>query len=358
MSCSKPNNTLPLRERHGYDGVMRSSQARVRVARVHADTGRTHRADTLAVEEPLEIRVNGTRLAVTMRTPVHDFSLAVGFALSEGIINSAEDVFRVRYCQKDQGPKGLNPHTQAQPHDSADGNGLASELAPPLGLGAFSGTESALQNTSDNVVDITLAPHVVPPSSTAQRQLVVNSSCGLCGRQSLDEVHQNGCYPIDERSSFTLDEPTVMGLPDQLSEDQKVFTKTGDLHGAGLYDVETGRMLVVREDVGRHNAVDKVLGWALMEGLLPLSDKVLVTSSRASFELVQKAAMAGVPMLVAVSAPSSLAVELAKESSMTLVGFTRGHRCVIYAGEERIVPPAADGASASMDVPDDAANSA
>ena len=337
---------------------MRSSQARVRVARVHADTGRTHRADTLAVEEPLEIRVNGTRLAVTMRTPVHDFSLAVGFALSEGIINSAEDVFRVRYCQKDQGPKGLNPHTQAQPHDSADGNGLASELAPPLGLGAFSGTESALQNTSDNVVDITLAPHVVPPSATVQRQLVVNSSCGLCGRQSLDEVHQNGCYPIDERSNFRLDEPTVMGLPDQLSEDQKVFAKTGGLHGAGLYDVDTGRMLVVREDVGRHNAVDKVLGWALMEGLLPLSDKVLVTSSRASFELVQKAAMAGVPMLVAVSAPSSLAVELAKESSMTLVGFTRGHRCVIYAGEERIVPPAADGASGSMDASDDAANSA
>lgn len=336
---------------------MRSSQARVRVARVHADTGRTHRADTLAVEEPLEIRVNGTRLAVTMRTPVHDFSLAVGFALSEGIINSADDVFRVRYCQKDQGPKGLNPHTQAQPQDHPDGNSLTSDLAPPLGLGAFSGTESALQNTSDNVVDITLAPHVLPPTATVQRQLVVNSSCGLCGRQSLDEVHQNGCYPIDERSDFTLDELTVMGLPNQLSEDQKVFAKTGGLHGAGLYDVKTGKMLVVREDVGRHNAVDKVLGWALMEGLLPLSDKVLVTSSRASFELVQKAAMAGVPMLVAVSAPSSLAVELAKESDMTLVGFTRGHRCVIYAGEERIVPPATETDADVIDVPDDAANS-
>lgn len=343
---------------------MRSSQARVRVARVHVDTGRTHRADTLAVEEPLEIRVNGTRLAVTMRTPVHDFSLAVGFALSEGIINSADDVVRVRYCQKDQGPKGLNPHTQAQPrpNEHPNANSLASELAVPLGLGAFSGSESALQNTSDNVVDITLAPHVVPPSATVQRQLVVNSSCGLCGRQSLDEVHQNGCYPIDERSNFTLDEPTVMGLPDQLSEYQKVFAKTGGLHGAGLYDVATGKMLIVREDVGRHNAVDKVLGWALMEGLLPLSDKVLVTSSRASFELVQKAAMAGVPMLVAVSAPSSLAVELAKESSMTLVGFTRGHRCVIYAGEERVVPPATDSVSGSdtelVDVPDDAANTA
>ncbi|HIY85525.1 MAG TPA: formate dehydrogenase accessory sulfurtransferase FdhD [Candidatus Yaniella excrementavium] len=339
---------------------MRSSQARVRVARVHADTGRTHRADTLAVEEPLEIRVNGTRLAVTMRTPVHDFSLAVGFALSEGIINSADDVVRVRYCQKDQGPKGLNPHTQAQPQDHPDGNGLASELAAPLGLGAFSGTESALHNASDNVVDITLAPHVVPPTATTQRHLVVNSSCGLCGRQSLDEVHQNGCYPIDERSNFTLDEPTVMGLPEQLSEDQKVFAKTGGLHGAGLYDVKAGKMLVVREDVGRHNAVDKVLGWALMERRLPLSDKVLVTSSRASFELVQKAAMAGAPMLVAVSAPSSLAVELAKESDMTLVGFTRGHRCVIYAGEERIVPSTTDSVPKStagaVDISNDTAN--
>ena len=299
---------------------MRSSQARVRVARVHADTGRSHRADTLAVEEPLEIRVNGTRLAVTMRTPVHDFSLAVGFALSEGIIHAADDVVSVRYCQKDQGPKGLNSR---------------------LPLGAFSGAETTVDNTSDNVVDITLASHVPPPEAIVQRQLVVNSSCGLCGRQSLDEVHQNGCYPIEETSTFTLDEPTVMGLPDLLREEQKVFAKTGGLHGAGLYDIDTGKLLAVREDVGRHNAVDKVLGWALLEGLLPLSRTVLVTSSRASFELVQKAAMAGVPMLVAVSAPSSLAVELAKESNMTLVGFTRGHRCVIYAGEERIIAPEA-----------------
>ena len=310
---------------------MRSSQARVRVARVTKDGGRTHRADTLAVEEPLEIRVNGERLAVTMRTPVHDFSLAVGFALSEGIIHSADDVANVRYCQKDKGPKGLNPVGQLTP-----GSDASAALAMPLTLGTFSG---ALEDTSDNVVDITLAPHVPSPTSAAQRQLVVNSSCGLCGRQSLDDVHQNGCYPLDERSDFTLDEHTVMGLPDQLSEDQKVFAKTGGLHGAGLYDVDTGEIIVVREDVGRHNAVDKVLGWALMEGLLPLGRHVLVTSSRASFELVQKAAMAGIPMMVAVSAPSSLAVELARESDMTLVGFTRGHRCVIYAGEDRIVPP-------------------
>ncbi|GAA2043259.1 formate dehydrogenase accessory sulfurtransferase FdhD [Yaniella flava] len=310
---------------------MRSSQARVRVARVNIDSERTHRADTLAVEEPLEIRVNGTRLAVTMRTPVHDFSLAVGFALSEGIIHSADDLTRVRYCQKDQGPKGLYPFEQ-------------------LGVGS----RVSLEDTSDNVVDITLAPHVPSPGALTQRQLVVNSSCGLCGRQSLDDVHQTGCYPIDERSAFTLDEHTVMGLPDKLSEDQKVFAKTGGLHGAGIYDVDTGEFLVVREDVGRHNAVDKVLGWALMEGLLPLSRHLLVTSSRASFELVQKAAMAGMPMLVAVSAPSSLAVELAKESGMTLVGFTRGHRCVIYAGEHRIVPPH----SADEEAPDEATSTA
>ena len=310
---------------------MRSSQARIRVARVTKDGGRTHRADTLAVEEPLEIRVNGQRLAVTMRTPVHDFSLAVGFALSEGIINSADDVANVRYCQKDSGPKGLKPVGQLPPDVDA-----SAALTTPLTLGTFAGAQD---DTSDNVVDITLAPHVPPPASAAQRQLVVNSSCGLCGRQSIDDVHQSGCYPLDERSNFTLDEHTVMSLPDQLSQDQKVFAKTGGLHGAGLYDVDTGEILVVREDVGRHNAVDKVLGWALMQGLLPLRRHVLVTSSRASFELVQKAAMAGVPMMVAVSAPSSLAVELARESDMTLVGFTRGHRCVIYAGEDRIVPP-------------------
>lgn len=318
---------------------MRSSQARVRVARVTKDGGRTHRADTLAVEEPLEIRVNGTRLAVTMRTPVHDFSLAVGFALSEGIINSADDVTNVRYCQKDQGPKGLHPVGRLDSGDSLrDDPEMSAALAAPLSLGSFSGATDAL-DTSDNVVDITLAPHVPDPAAAVQRQLVVNSSCGLCGRQSLDDVHQSGCYPLDARSEFTMDEDTVMGLPDLLSEAQKVFAKTGGLHGAGIYDVDAEEMLVVREDVGRHNAVDKVLGWALMEGLLPLRRHVLVTSSRASFELVQKAAMAGMPMLVAVSAPSSLAVELAKESSMTLVGFTRGHRCVIYAGEDRIVPP-------------------
>lgn len=331
---------------------MRSSQARVRVARVTRDGGRTHRADTLAVEEPLEIRVNGTRLAVTMRTPVHDFSLAVGFALSEGIIKSSDDIVNVRYCQKDQGPKGLHPVSRLPGHAASSDDVVAADapLTTSLTLGSFSGA-TGLEDTSDNVVDITLAPHVPPPTTHTQRQLVVNSSCGLCGRQSLDDVHQNGCYPLDERSDFAIDEHTVMDLPDRLNELQRVFAKTGGLHGAGLYEVDTGQMLIVREDVGRHNAVDKVLGWALMEDLLPLRRHILVTSSRASFELVQKAAMAGVPMLVAVSAPSSLAVELAKESEMTLVGFTRGHRCVIYAGEQRVTEvaphdvPATDDAS-------------
>src|SRR5699024_3162649 len=160
----------------------------------------------------------------------------------------------------------------------------------------------------------------------------------LCGRQSLDDVHQNGCYPLNERADFVIDEHSVMSLPDILMEDQRVFAKTGGLHGAGLYNVDSRSMDVVREDVGRHNAVDKVLGWALLEDRLPLHRHILVTSSRASFELVQKAVMAGVPMLVAVSAPSSLAVELARESGMTLVGFTRATRCVIYAGQQRVIP--------------------
>src|SRR5699024_7851270 len=143
-------------------------------------------------------------------------------------------------------------------------------------------------------------------------------SCGLCGRQSLDEVHQNGCYPIEETSTFTLDEPTVMGLPDLLREEQKVFAKTGGLHGAGLYDIDTGKLLAVREDVGRHNAVEKGLGWALLERLRLCSRTVLVSASRASFEVGQKAAMAGARMLVAESARPSLAVARAEESNMTL----------------------------------------
>lgn len=312
---------------------MRSSQSRIRVARVSKDAARTHRADTVAVEEPLEIRVNGEPLAVTMRTPVHDFSLAVGFALSEGIIHAVDDVVSVRYCQKAQQPVGLYPQ-----HFQSRLGGDHQELA--ITPGSFMGHSHDGAQISDNVVDITLAPHVTPPSANLLRHTVVSSSCGLCGRQSLDEVHQKGCYPLDQRADFTLDETTVMGLPQVLGEQQKVFAKTGGLHGVGLYDVDTGSMVLVREDVGRHNAVDKVLGWALLEGLLPLQRHVLVTSSRASFEILQKAAMAGVAMVVAVSAPSSLAVELAEQNNMTLVGFTRPHRCVIYAGEQRVVSPA------------------
>lgn len=302
---------------------MSRSESRVRVTKVVRGQERQERADVLAVEEPLEIRVNGTRLAVTMRTPSEDFSLALGFALSEGIISAPEHVMRVRYCQRDQGPH--------------PGGVLSGKFGLPTDLETLLELEEAREDL--NIVDITLAEGVEEPLSTMQRAQFVSSSCGMCGRHSLDDVHQATPFEYrPEASNFSLDETLVMDLPELLREDQGVFDKTGGIHAAGLYDVDSGKMLAVREDVGRHNAVDKVLGWALQQGLLPARRTVLVVSSRASFELAQKAAMAGIPMLVAVSAPSSLAVQLAQETQMTLVGFTRENRCNIYSGPQRVNP--------------------
>lgn len=287
---------------------MRRSEQRIRVTRVGTDSSseqatlvREDRADVLAVEEPLEIRVNGRKLVVTMRTPSDDFSLAVGFLLSEGIISRADEVASVRYCNRDSGP----------------------------------GAENA-----DNTVDVVLAPGVSGPDLVQERRYSVNSSCGICGRDSIEQVQTTSCYHVLNHpdDDFVLTESTVLGLPDVLRDSQKVFERTGAIHAAGLYNTVTGEMIAVREDVGRHNATDKVLGWALLQGLLPLRGYALVVSSRASFELAQKAMMAGIPMLVAVSAPTSLAVNLARDNGMTLCGFTRTTRCVIYAGAERVQP--------------------
>ncbi len=269
--------------------------ARTRVTRITVGTSTSRREDVLAVEEPLEIRVGGKPLAVTMRTPGHDIDLAVGFLLSEGAIQRGDQVAAAIHCAGDDG-----------------------------------------ENTY-NVLDLTLAPGVPAPDPSIDRNFYTTSSCGVCGKASIDAVRTRSAYPIDD--DVVVDARLLTTFPDALRAGQAVFEKTGGLHAAALFDGRTGELLVLREDVGRHNAVDKVIGWAAREGRLPLRGTVLQVSGRASFELVQKASMAGVPMLAAVSAPSSLAVELAKESGMTLVGFLRGESMVVYAGAERLAVP-------------------
>jgi len=252
--------------------------------------------DLLAVEEPLEIRVGGRPFAVTMRTPGHDFDLAAGFLVSEGVITRGEQLSNVRYCAGAT-EEGLNTY---------------------------------------NVLDVTLAPGVAPPDPSLERSFYTTSSCGLCGKASIDAVRTQSAYEVRD-DALRIDAALLSTFPAALRSGQTVFDKTGGLHAAGLFDGVTGIMLVIREDVGRHNAVDKVIGWALKEDRLPLRGTVLMVSGRASFELTQKAMMAGIPLLAAVSAPSSLAAELATDAGMTLVAFMRGSSMVLYAGSDRVV---------------------
>nr|PZN45430.1 MAG: formate dehydrogenase accessory sulfurtransferase FdhD [Actinomycetota bacterium] len=267
---------------------------RRRVMRVR-DAAVSHRVDVLAAEEPLEIRVNGRPVTVTMRTPGHDFELAAGFLVSEGVIASPGDLAGMRYCAGAL-EDGMNTY---------------------------------------NVLDLTLAPGVREPETSLARNFYTTSSCGVCGKASLEAVRTVARWRIAD-DPLRLDPELVAALPDRLRAAQQVFDRTGGLHAAGLFDA-SGEPLCVREDVGRHNAVDKVLGWALQEGRLPLRSTVLMVSGRASFELVQKAVMGGIPALAAVSAPSSLAVELAAEEGLTLLGFVRGSSMNVYAGEHRMV---------------------
>jgi FdhD protein len=257
--------------------------------------GDVHRPDTLAVEEPFEIRVNGTPLTVTMRTPGDDVDLAHGFLLTEGVIGSREDVLTARYC---------------------------------------AGSDVDGRNTY-NLLDVRLAPDVPAPDPSVTRNFYTTSSCGVCGKAALDAVRLATRFPIDNHTD-TVSSRVLATLPDQLRNHQKVFETTGGIHAAALFTYD-GVLLAVREDVGRHNAVDKVLGWALRTDRVPLHGCVLMVSGRASFELAQKAAMAGVPILAAVSAPSSLAVDVAQEQGITLIGFLRGETMNIYTGEQRVV---------------------
>jgi len=269
---------------------------RRRVTRITLGEQPRRREDVLAVEDPLEIRVGGTQLAITMRTPGHDFDLAAGFLVSEGVIARGSDFGAARYCAG----------------ATVDG-----------------------ENTY-NVLDVTLGFGVAPPDPSLERNFYTTSSCGLCGKASIDAVRTLSRYTVAD-DPLTIDAELLASFPDRLRAGQDVFEKTGGLHAAALFDGRTGEMLVLREDVGRHNAVDKVVGWALKENLLPLTGMVLMVSGRASFELTQKASMAGIPILAAVSAPSSLAVELAGELGLTVVGFLRGSSMVVYSADQRIL---------------------
>jgi len=257
-------------------------------------TGSRSRSDALAAEEPLELRVNGASLAVTMRTPGHDVELAHGFLLTEGVIGDRADVGTARYC-----------------------------------AGAEDGVNTY------NLLDVALAPGVAPPEVGVARNFYTTSSCGVCGKAALDAVRLTTRYPpADDRAEVSA---ALLGtLPDRLRARQRVFESTGGLHAAGLFTTD-GEEIAVREDVGRHNAVDKVIGAALLAGRVPLAATVLLVSGRASFELAQKAAMAGVPILAAVSAPSSLAADLADAQGITLVGFLRGDTMNVYTRPERVL---------------------
>ncbi len=271
-----------------------------------SDTGAAQRPDVLATEEPMEIRLQAAggaqrTVAVTMRTPGRDFELAAGFLYGEGVLTGPGQVGRISYC------------TDPELDEEQRYNVVTVALTGPL-----------------------------PELPAMDRHFLVNSACGVCGKESLEALRLRGCAPAP--AGPAVDPATVWELPERLRAAQAVFAKTGGLHAAGLFSA-TGEVVAVREDVGRHNAVDKLIGWALLAGQLPLEHSLLMVSGRASYEIMQKALAARIPVVAAVSAPSSLAVALAKDFEMTLVGFVRGRRFNIYADRDRIPasPPGTGG---------------
>jgi FdhD protein len=271
---------------------MATRTERRRVLRISLPRSAADRADLLAVEEPLEIRIGGSPLTVTMRTPGDDIDLTAGFLFGEGLLSPAVDLRQIRMCD-------------------------------------------------ENVADVTLEPAARPgdvaratDARRAQRNFLTTSACGVCGKESIESIRVRSRYDITA-DPVQVSPEVLASLPDRLRDAQRVFASTGGLHAAGLFSAD-GTLLVLREDVGRHNAVDKVIGWTLREGRLPLAGHILLVSGRASFELVQKASVAGIPVLAAVSAPSSLAADLAADAGMTLVGFLRGTSMNAYTGTHRL----------------------
>jgi FdhD protein len=247
--------------------------------------------DSLAAEEPLEIRVDGTPLTVTMRTPGNDLELAAGFLLTEGIIESRDQLGTIRAVAPDAAAKS-------------------------------------------NVVEVQLN-NVQFSAENQQRNFFAASSCGICGKASIEAIRRRGLRAPN--CDFRVTPEVLCRLPETLRADQPVFDRTGGLHAAALFDAQ-GSLIALREDIGRHNAVDKLVGWALLEDCLPLSDFIALVSGRGGFEIIQKALAAGIPVVASVSAPSSLAVKLARELGLTLVGFLRGQRFVVYSGSFRCLP--------------------
>lgn len=277
-------------------GQRPTSRTRTRIRVVREDDERTT-SDYLATEEPLEIRLvvggQAHKLAVTMRTPGADFELAAGFLYGEGVIGGRDDISRISYC--------TDPDIDPEQHF--------------------------------NIVNVDLGARAAPDLRSLERHFYTTSACGVCGKASLEALQLRDCRAVSGGPEVT---PQVIYLlSDRLRAAQGVFESTGGLHAAGLFSSE-GELFCLREDVGRHNAVDKLVGWALLEGRLPLSDHILMVSGRSSFEILQKSLVAGVPIVCAVSAPSSLAVALARQFNMTLIGFLRGQRFNVYADSERI----------------------
>ncbi len=263
-----------------------TSQRVENIVRYSTD-GASNGPDDLAIEEPLEIRVRGRAVSVTMRTPGHDEEMAAGFLLSEGLIAKRADVLRIEPCGR---------------------------------------------NEEGNLLNVILAPDVNVDFEKLSRHVFASSSCGLCGKATIDAIR--GIFP-PVVSDVKVDAKTIDQFMPQMRNSQSTFDKTGGLHAAAIFD-RSGKLIVLREDVGRHNAVDKVLGFALLNGLMPLDSHALVVSGRSSFEIMQKALAGRLPIVAAVSAPSSLAVEFARESGQTLIGFLRDGRMNIYSHPERV----------------------
>jgi FdhD protein len=274
----------------------RGSKTKIRVRVV--EDGRTRvRPDALATEEPMEIRVisGGSRqtVAVTMRTPGADFELAAGFLYGEGIVSSPEDIKKISYC--------VDPEVDAE--------------------------------QQYNIVNVELRAGRKYDPRPLERHFYTTSACGVCGKASLEQLELRGCPVIPPGPEIAAEK--IYGLPQKLREAQGLFEATGGLHAAALFDAE-GDLIALREDVGRHNATDKLIGWALLDGRLPLSNHAVMVSGRSSFEILQKCLTAGVPIVCAISAPSSLAVDVARRFNITLVGFLRGNRFNVYSAPERV----------------------
>jgi FdhD protein len=268
--------------------------------------------DFLAAEEPLEIRVEGHSVAIVMRTPGEDRELAAGFLVTEGLVRAAGDVVDIRY----------RPHCLPSARDGSGRRTAVNEVSRTAPLNLPEG----------NAINVRLRKPESLDLKKLTRHVFTSSSCGICSKASIQAVRQQFA-PVEDPS--TVEPQVLLGLPHALASAQETFKRTGGLHACALFDL-SGNLLVLREDVGRHNALDKVVGWALLADRLPLQRHILLLSGRTSFEMMQKALAAGIPIVAAISAPSSLAVEFARDSGQTLVGFLRGERMNIYAGADRV----------------------